>query len=113
MLLEVLLEEGMVTREQIDAARQLIEGDGLTVVDQLIKEKLLSEKDALRVVASRFGMEVISLADHNLPPETIVAVPLDVARRYKIIPVYKHDNTLTIAIGTRWTWTRWTACATC
>jgi general secretion pathway protein E/type IV pilus assembly protein PilB len=44
-------------------------------------------------------METINLAEYRVPDEVVSLVPRHIARRYKIIPVYKHDNTLTVAIS--------------
>ncbi|HUJ10055.1 MAG TPA: type II secretion system ATPase GspE, partial [Verrucomicrobiae bacterium] len=47
---------------------------------------------------SQFGMDTINLAEYRVPDEVLALVPKHIARRYKIVPVYKHDNTLTVAI---------------
>ena len=99
-VLEVLLEEGLVTREKAEELRaSLSPGMGVSVVDELVARSIVDPKDVLRTVAGRFGMDMVSIADHAVPPEAVAAVPLDVARRYKIVPVYKQDGALTVAIG--------------
>ncbi len=97
-VLEVLKEEGLVTPEQITHAQRRAAGQG-SIVDALVAAKLLSAEDILHVVAARFGMEMISLANLQVPPEAIAAVPVDTARKYRVVPISKHDNTLTVAIG--------------
>ncbi len=97
-VMEVLKEEGLVTPEQIEQIlrRHPLQG---TTVDAMVSAKLIDAEDVLRVLASRFGMEMVTLANLPIPPEAIAAVPVDVARKYKIVPVSKHDNVLTVAIG--------------
>ncbi len=97
-VLEVLKEEGMVTAGQIDYVRANHPGQG-TTVDALVAAKVVDGEDILRVLASRFGMEMISLANHPIPPAVLAAVPGDVARKYKIIPVSKHESVLMVAVG--------------
>ena len=97
-VLEVLKEEGLVTPEQVDAAR-LAMPLHTSSVDALIAAKTLTFEEVLSVLANRFGMEMISLVNLHIPPEAIAAVPVDVARKYKIMPVSKHDAVLTVAIG--------------
>ncbi len=97
-VLEVLKEEGLITTENIDQVLRDNPNRGNTL-DELIALKLIEPEEILRVLASRFGMEMISLANLPIPPEALAAVPADVARKYKIIPVSKHDNVLTVAIG--------------
>ena len=97
-VLEVLKEEGLVTPEQIADVQRKMPPHG-SVVDALISFKTLSYDEILSVLSSRFGMEMISLVNLHIPPEAIAAVPVDVARKYKIMPVSKHDNVLTVALG--------------
>jgi type IV pilus assembly protein PilB len=97
-VMEVLKEEGLVTPEQIEEAQRVMPLH-TSAVDALIASKILSFEDVLSVLSSRFGMEMISLVNLHITPEAIAAVPVDVARKYKIMPVSKHDNVLTVAIG--------------
>jgi type IV pilus assembly protein PilB len=97
-VLEVLKEEGLVTTEQIDSAKRSMPVHG-SVVDGLITGKVIEQADILRVLASRFGMEMVSLVNLPISAEAIAAVPVDVARKYKVVPVSKHDNMVTVAIG--------------
>ncbi len=97
-VLEVLKEEGLVTTDQIESARQSMPAHG-SIVDGLISTKVIEQADILRVLASRFGMEMISLVNLPIAPNAIAAVPVDVARKYRIVPVSKHDNLITVAIG--------------
>ncbi len=97
-VMEVLKEEGLVSPEQIEEAQRVMPLH-TSVVDALIASKILSFEDVLSVLSSRFGMEMISLINLHIPAEAIAAVPVDVARKYKIMPVSKHDNVLTVAIG--------------
>jgi general secretion pathway protein E/type IV pilus assembly protein PilB len=97
--LEVLQEDGLVTPDQIEEARQLVTRDGTSVVDALVSLKAVAPEDVLRAMAGRFGLEMISLANAQIPAEVIASVPIEVARKYKILPVSKHDNTLTVALS--------------
>lgn len=97
-VLEVLKEEGLITDEQIALAREQMPIHS-SVVDAFLSTKVLTFEEILSVLSSRFGMEMISLVNLHIPPEAIAAVPVDIARKYKVMPVSKHDNVLTVAIG--------------
>jgi type IV pilus assembly protein PilB len=97
-VLEVLKEEGLVTPEQLEVARANLPPHG-SIVDGLVNGKVIAQEDILRVLSSRFGMEMISLVDLPISPDALAAVPAEVARKYKIVPVSKHDNVITVAIG--------------
>jgi general secretion pathway protein E/type IV pilus assembly protein PilB len=97
-VLEILEEEGLVTRSQIEEARGQAR-EGQSPVDVLIEHKVLSQSDAMAAVAARFGMEMISLTGMAIPAEVIQKLTPETARQFKVIPVHHHENTLTVAIG--------------
>ncbi|MBI3191412.1 MAG: Flp pilus assembly complex ATPase component TadA, partial [Pedosphaera parvula] len=48
---------------------------------------------------AQFGAEVIDLTEMRIPDEVITAVPRHIAKRYKVVPVYAHDSSITIALS--------------
>ncbi|MBM4148140.1 MAG: type II secretion system protein GspE [Lentisphaerae bacterium] len=98
-VLEILLERGLVTQERIESAKSANQRFSGSTVDLLVEAKVLSEEQILAAAASQFGMEMISLKGVDLLPEVRDMVPADVARRYHVVPVFKNDNTLTVAIS--------------
>ena len=97
--IEILKDVGLVSLEDIQKANERAKADGVGVVDALILNGRLSHMDVSKALASQFGMDTINLADYRVPDDVLALVPKHVARRYKVIPVYKHDNTLTVAIS--------------
>ncbi|NLB54269.1 MAG: Flp pilus assembly complex ATPase component TadA, partial [Lentisphaerae bacterium] len=53
----------------------------------------------MKTVAMQLGMDVISLAEYEVPKEVIAQVSEEIARRYKIVPVFSSDNSLTVALS--------------
>ncbi len=98
-ILEILENVGLVSRETAIAARQVAEEDDEPVMDILAREGVASKQDMLKALAAQFGMEVISLQGLDIPREVLDMVPGDVAQRYKVVPVFKNDNVLTVALG--------------
>ncbi len=100
-VLEVLQEENLVTSDDVSAAREALAagGEGGSVVDYLVQTESLREKDVLHAVAQRFGMETVDLDEETVAGESITLLDEELARRYRVIPLFKHDNTLTVALG--------------
>ncbi len=98
-ILEILENVGLVTRDQAIAARQLATQEDLGVMEVLARDGGVSKLDMLKALASQFGMEMISLTGLDIPREVLDMVPGDVAQRYKVVPVFKNENILTVAIG--------------
>ena len=101
-ILTLLKEYGMVTNEQIDEARQVAlesEFGEMDVVDALVKTGAVGEDELLAMLAQQYGMEVMDLTDYEIPAAVIACLDVEVARYYKVIPVAKHDDMLTIAMS--------------
>lgn len=98
-IVEILRDVGLVSHEDILKAKELSKAEQMGLVDALIKMGRVSQKDVSKALASQFNMDMIDLAEYRVPDDIVALVPKHVARRYKIVPVGKHDNTLTVAIG--------------
>ena len=98
-LLDQLIDLGFVTRPQVDALQVEADAAGSGVVDMLVERKLVRPQDLTTAKASHFGFEVVSLAEMRLDDEVISAVPRHIAKRYKVIPVFKHGHSVTVALA--------------
>ena len=98
-IVEILRDVGLVTNEDILKAKEKSRAEEIGLVDALIQMGRVSPMDVSKALASQFGLDTINLADYRVPDDVLALVPKHVARRYKILPVYKHDSTLTVAIS--------------
>ena len=98
-VVQILHDVGLVTNDDILKARGLTKHGGVGLLEALLKGGKLTDVDVSKALAGQFGMDFIQLAEYRVPDEVIAMVPRHVARRYKVVPVYKHDSTLTVAIS--------------
>ena len=98
-VLEILLEHGMVTSEQVEAVQLTLVNEDTSMVDALIAAEIVSELDTITLLGDQFGMEVIKLRDLDISPKIRDSVTVETARRYSVIPVYKTDGVLTVAMS--------------
>jgi len=98
-LLDQLVDLGFVTRPQVDALQVEADAAGAGVVDMLVERKLVRPQDLTTAKAAHFGFEVVNLGEMRLDDEVISAVPRHIAKRYKVIPVFKHGHSITVAIS--------------
>ncbi len=98
-IVEILRDVGLVSHEDILKAKERSKAEEVGIVDALILMGRVSQKDVSKALASQFNMDMIELAEYRVPDDIIALVPKHVARRYKIVPVGKHENTLTVAIS--------------
>lgn len=98
-VIEILLENGLLLPDQIEKARASIVKEGVSTLDVLVENGAITEPEVLAVLARQFGMEQVSLRDLDLPPEVRDSIPGEVARKYRVVPIYRADDVLTVALS--------------
>ena len=100
-VLGLLQEYGMVTPEQVAQARQEAADseEFVDAVDILKKKGIVQEQELLAMLAQQYGMELLDLSHYDIPQEVIDSMSGDIALHYRVVPVMKHDNLLTIAMS--------------
>jgi type IV pilus assembly protein PilB len=99
---EILIKEGLITQEQLQKAlqAQLVEESRLGEV--LVKLELVSEKDVAFALGKQLGVPYVSLSKGQLKPDAEQGleklVSSEFARRYKVVPISRHLNSLTVAM---------------
>jgi general secretion pathway protein E/type IV pilus assembly protein PilB len=98
-LIDTLLDMGLVTEEQLGPVRQDADSTGEGVVDTLVARKLITSVHVAQAKAAQFGVEFVSLGEMRLSDEVLSAVPRHIAKKYNVVPVYRHENTVTVALS--------------
>ncbi len=96
-ILEILTDTGLITQEQVDEAAATADGNGSSPLDVMVDSGIITRNDALRALASHSSMEFIDLGHMVVPPDVIMAVPAEIARRFKVIPVCNIETGLQMA----------------
>jgi type IV pilus assembly protein PilB len=97
-ILEILLETGLITKSQLERARNDRKGDD-TVIGMLINQGAVSQEDVTRALAGHAAMDFVDLSALNISEEVIQMVPREIAKRFKVIPIVLLETGLMIAIG--------------
>ncbi len=98
-LVDILVDLGFVTPEKVTEIRPEAQAAGVGLVDLMLANKVVRQADVTQAKAAHFGAEVVNLADLKIPDDVIAAVPRHIARKYRVVPIYKHDGSLTVAIA--------------
>lgn len=98
-IVEILENVGLISHEQGAAALAKAQETDADVTDVLAAEHGLLRTDVLKALASQFGMDTITLSGYSIEPDIIDLMPADVAARYKVVPVFRTENTLTVALS--------------
>ncbi len=94
---EVLVEEKLVTPEQIEEALKIQRETGKRLGQVLIEKKWVSEKDLIDVLGRQMGVPHVWLRKGLVDPKVISVLPREKARLFHVMPMFKVKNLLTIA----------------
>jgi len=97
-ILEILVEMAYVSNRQIDQARGAVE-PGASVLQQLIADESVSQRDVSQALAAHSNMEFMEVAQLQIPGHVLESMPPDLARRFHAIPVAMNDAALVVAIS--------------
>jgi len=98
-LADILVDLGFVSAEKVAETRREAEAAGVGVVDLMVANKLVKPADVTQAKAAHFGAEVVNLNDLKIEDDVIAAIPRHIARKYRVVPIYKHDHSITVAIA--------------
>jgi len=99
---EILIKEGLITEEQLQKALQTQLVEEAKLGEILVKLELVTEKDIAIALGKQLGIPYVSLSKGQLKPaedeDLEKLIPADIARRYKVLPISRHFNSLTVAM---------------
>jgi type IV pilus assembly protein PilB len=98
-LADVLLEEGLITADQLDQATAEQERLGRTLGRVLIDLGMVKETDLVAALARQVGLEYVDLTDQHIDPAAASLVSEQVARRYRAMPIRFEDGRLIVAMS--------------
>jgi type IV pilus assembly protein PilB len=98
-LLDLLVDLGFTNAEQVAKARTEAEAAGVGVVDLLVANQVIRPADVTQAKAAQFGAEVVNLGTMKIDDEVISIIPRHVAKKYRVIPLFRSDNKVHIAIA--------------
>jgi len=98
-LVDILVDLGFVTAEQVESLRSEAQTAGVGVVDLMVTNKVIRPADVTQAKASHFGAEVVNLGEMRLTDDVLAAIPRHIAKKYRVVPVYKHDGSITVALS--------------
>src|SRR5690348_9113509 len=84
---EILVRDGLVTREQLERALDDARASGTRVGFSLVKLGFIAEQDLALALARQHQVPAVDLERVKLDPKLLKLVPADLALRHLVIPV--------------------------
>lgn len=95
---EILLEAGILSKEQVQHVRDLQQKSGDKFERILLQQRLITSQQLAFFISLQMGIPFVNLKKEGVKPEAIKLVPEAIARKYGVIPVDTTDGTVIIAM---------------
>jgi type IV pilus assembly protein PilB len=96
---EILIREGLISREQLDKALLEQRQSGTRVGYNLVKLGYLHELELTKVLARQFKMQAVDLSKFEVDPRIAKLIPADLALKHLVLAVKREGRTLTVAMA--------------
>lgn len=94
-----LVRDGLISYEDIEKAHELAVSQNVNIGQILIKSNLITEEVLLKFLESKLHIPYVDLKDYTLDTRCLSLISFNDARKYKIIPLFKIENVLTVAMA--------------
>ena len=94
-----LVRAGLVQYEVIEQADEISNAQNINIGQALINSGVITEETLLKFLESRLHIPYVNLEDYSLDPNCLKYVSFSDAKRYRIIPLFKIEDTLTVAMA--------------
>src|SRR6476620_1149387 len=95
---DLLVHEGLITREQLEKALQEQRQSGTRVGYNLVKLGFIQEIELTKMLAKQHKMPAVDLSRFEVDPKIAKMVPDGMAQKHLVIPLKRDGRTLTVAI---------------
>jgi len=98
-LVDLMVDMGQLSEPQVAPLRDEAASSGEGLIHLLLDRKVIRPVDVAQAKGAYFGYEFINLSDIRLTDDVIAAVPRHIAKRYRAVPVAKHEGTVVVALA--------------
>jgi hypothetical protein len=96
---EVLVEEGLLTSEQVLEALKLQKKNPRRLGEILVELGSVTEYDIAKTIAVQFQLPFISLKNYRLDKDLILSLPREALHEHQVVPVDKFEGILVVVMA--------------
>jgi type IV pilus assembly protein PilB len=96
---ELLVERGVIDREQVAMAMAYQNENGGLIGEILVELKFATEEDIAQALTCQYGFPFLPLSHYEIDSDVIHAVPEHICRKFCLIPIDKIGKSLTLAMS--------------
>jgi type IV pilus assembly protein PilB len=99
MMGQILINDGLITAEQLDWALMEQAAQGGRLGEVLVRELILTESQIARTLAQREGLRHVRLTDVQIDRAAVALVPVRYAQRKLVIPIGFEGESMVLAMA--------------
>lgn len=96
---EILVEQGLLSNEQVQDALRLQHQSGLLFGETLVQQKLITEEKIVAVLVGQFGIPYVKPTQYKIAKDLLEIFEPAMMRRYQFVPMDSIGSVLVIAIA--------------
>ncbi len=94
-----LVRAGLVPYETIEQAEEIANAQNINIGQALINSGAITEDAILKFLEAKLHIPYVNLDDYTLDPKCLKYISISDAKKYRIIPLFKIEETLTVAMA--------------
>ncbi len=96
---DLLIEQGLLTLDQLKEALKEQKETRARLGEIFVSKGWVSDEDVTRALGDQLGFPIFDPTKNAVEAEALEYIPLEVARRFNVLPVSVNETTLTVAMA--------------
>jgi type IV pilus assembly protein PilB len=96
---EVLMDQGLITSEQLMSGLEEQKRSGMRVGKCLVRLGFITEEKLIDALSAQLDIQHVVLDNFQFNKQLLKAVPDEMMRKYKVIPLFERDGIITVAMA--------------
>ena len=96
---QLLVEKGFLSAEQVDAAEKSVKAENETTLDVLVAGGAVSEDEVLGTLAEQFGLKYCHINPDAIDRGVVEVLSSEMAKKYAVVPVVADADSITVAFS--------------
>ena len=96
---EILIEMGLISSKELEKAIQIQKKSGKRLGEILVEQGVLTQNDLLKALSLKLNIPTEKIDSYAIDPSVVEIISREIAEKHKIIPLFKVNDTLTVAMA--------------
>lgn len=98
-IVKILTKNKILTSEQLQIVEEETKRTGLSFSKALEKLGIITERELTQLISQEIGVPFVDISHYLIDVDLIKLIPQKIAKRYKLMPLFRVEDTLTIAMA--------------